>query len=116
MEMSRSKSSSDSPADAQTSEKVVMSFRLPTQLASWLRKKADDEGGSLNEIAVTALDDLRSWFSATKPVAELLEADRKAFGDNTREYLRRLLQYRYDELAKDPRNVGQKTGGPPARK
>jgi hypothetical protein len=114
--MSRSKSFSDTPTDAHTSEKVVISFRLPKQLASWLRKRAADEGGSLNEIVVTVLDDLRTWFSATKPVAELLEADRKAFGDSTREYLRRLLQYRYDELVRDSQNVGQKTGGPPARK
>jgi hypothetical protein len=70
----------------------------------------------LNEVVVTALDDLRTLFSATKPVAELLEADREAFGDSMREYLRRLLQYRYDELVRDSQNVGEKAGGPPARK
>lgn len=102
--------------DAPTSEKAVISFRLPMPLANWLRKQAADEGGSLNDTVVTALDDLRTWFSATKPVAELLEADRKAFGDSKREYVQRLLQYRYDELVKEPHSVGQKAGGPTSKK
>jgi hypothetical protein len=116
MEMNRPKSFPNTSTDAPSGEKAVISFRLPMQLANWLRKQAADEGGSLNESVVTALEDLRSWFSATKPVAELLEADRKAFGDSKREYLRRLLQYRYDELVRDPHSVGQKAGGPPAKK
>jgi len=106
----------DTTTDAPSGEKAVISFRLPMQLANWLRKQAADEGGSLNDSVVTALEDLRSWFSTTKPVAELLEADRKAFGDSKREYLRRLLQYRYDELVRDPHSVGQKAGGPLAKK
>jgi hypothetical protein len=115
MEMNRPKLPSDA-ATEQTGERTVISFRLPVQLANWLRKQAADEGGSLNDSVVTALEDLRSWFSATKPVAELLEADREAFGDTKREYLRRLLQYRYDELVRNPNGVGQKAGGLPAKK
>jgi len=114
MEMNRPKSPPDTSTDAPTGEKAVISFRLPVRLAAWLRKQAADEGGSLNEGVVNALEDLRTWFSATKPVAELLEADRKAFGDSKREYMRRLLQYRYDELVRDPHSVGQK--GPPPKK
>ena len=114
--MNRPKPPSDTTTDAPSGEKAVISFRLPMQLANWLRKQAADEGGSLNDSVVTALEDLRTWFSATKPVAELLETDRKAFGDSKREYLRRLLQYRYDELVRDPHTVGQKAGGPPAKK
>ena len=106
----------DTTTDAPSGEKAVISFRLPMQLANWLRKQAADEGGSLNDSVVTALEDLRTWFSTTKPVAELLEADRTAFGDSKREYLRRLLQYRYDELVRDPHSVGQKAGGPLAKK
>lgn len=114
--MNRPKSHPETSSDATSGEKAVISFRLPMQLANWLRKQAADEGGSLNESVVTALEDLRSWFSTTKPVAELLESDRKAFGDSKREYLRRLLQYRYDELVRGPHSVGQKAGGPPAKK
>lgn len=113
--MNRPKQPSDTSTE-QTGERTVISFRLPVQLAGWLRKQAADEGGSLNDIVVTALEDLRSWFSTTKPVAELLEDDREAFGDSKREYLRRLLQYRYDELVRNPQSVGQKAGGPPAKK
>lgn len=114
--MAHQKRPSDTATDAPTTEKMVISFRLPKALAGWLRKYAEDEGGSLNDSVVTALEDLRSWFSATKPVAELLDADRKAFGDTKREYLRRLLQYRYDELVRDPQTAGQKPGGPASRK
>lgn len=106
----------DTTADAPSGEKAVISFRLPMQLANWLRKQAADKGGSLNDTVVMALDDLRTWFSATKPVAEILEADRNAFGDSKREYVQRLLQYRYDELVKDPHSAGHKAGAPPAKK
>ncbi len=85
-------------SDEQTSEKVVITFRLPTHLASWLRKTAADNGVSLNEVVVTSLEDLRTWFAAQKPVAGLLEEDRSNLGDSTREYLQRLLLRRYDEL------------------
>ncbi len=114
--MNRPKGPPESSPDNQTSEKAVISFRLPIQLANWLRRQVEAEGGSLNDTVVTALEDLRSWFSTTKPVAEALEADRKAFGDSKREYLRRLLQYRYDELVRNPHTVGQKAGGPPDKK
>jgi hypothetical protein len=104
------------PADEQTTEKIVISIRFPRQLASWLRKNAKDDGVSLNESVITALDGLRTWFSASPPVAQVLEADRKAFGDTTATYILRLFQYRYDEIGRDPDKLGQPPAGPLAKK
>jgi hypothetical protein len=98
--------------EASTGIKVPISFRLPLELASRLKSRAATEGASLNDIVVAALTDQGSWYEVPKPVAELLEADRKAFGDDTRDYVRRLLQYRYDELVRDAQGLGQKPRGP----
>jgi hypothetical protein len=100
----------------QTTEKISISIRFPTQLASWLRKKAADEGVSFNEFVVSRLDDLRTWFWASPPVAEALEADREAFADTPSAYILRLFQYRYDEIGRDPHKFGKPPASPLAKK
>lgn len=104
------------PGYDQTTEKVSISIRFPTQLASWLRKKAADEDVSFNQFVVSRLDDLRTWFSASPPVAEVLEADRNAFGDTPSTYILRLFQYRYDEIGRHPHNFGKPPASPLAKK
>jgi hypothetical protein len=110
--MSPRKELPEIPPDEQTTEKVVVSIRFPRHLASWLRKNAKDDGVSFNEAVVTALEELRTWFAASPPVAEVLEADRKTFGDSTSAYILRLFQYRYDEIGRDTHKLGQPPGGP----
>jgi hypothetical protein len=104
------------PPEEQTTEKVSISIRFPKRLASWLRQKALEEDVSLNEFVVSGLKGLQTWFSASPPVAEVLEADRRAFGDSVGTYILRLLQYRYDEIGRDTNKLGQPPSGPVARK
>jgi hypothetical protein len=81
-----------------TSEKVVVTFRFPRDLASWLSREAEKRGWSMNEFMVTVAHDLFSWFALPDLVVEQLEADREAMGMDRRKYMTRVLMRRYHEI------------------
>lgn len=81
-----------------TTEKTVVTFRMPADLGGWCRSQADARGVSFNEFAVGILNDLYSWYGLPDPMVEKLEADCAALGVGRREYLMRLLTFRYDQV------------------
>lgn len=81
-----------------TTEKVVVTFRFPRDLASWLSREAEKRGWSMNEFMVTVAHDLFSWFALPDIVVEQLEADCAAMGMDRRKYITRVLMRRYHEV------------------
>jgi hypothetical protein len=81
-----------------TTEKVVVTFRFPRDLASWLSREAEKRGWSMNEFMVTVAHDLFSWFALPDIVVEQLEADCAAMGTDRRKYITRVLMRRYHEV------------------
>lgn len=81
-----------------SSEKQILSFRLPKNLLEWLRAASDVRAWSVNELVVRCLDGYRVWFGLPAAMAELLEADRKAMGMDAYDYLMHLVGRRYDEV------------------
>jgi hypothetical protein len=60
-------------AGTNTSEKVVVTFRFPRDLAGWLGREAEKRGWSMNEFMVTVAHDLFGWYSLPDIVVEQLE-------------------------------------------
>ena len=81
-----------------TTEKTVVTFRMPVDLRNWCRKQAEDRGLSLNEFVVAVLADLHQWYGLPDQMVAALEADCTALGLGRREYLMHLLLTRYDQV------------------
>jgi hypothetical protein len=98
--MSPAKEPLELPARAgtNTSEKVVVTFRFPRDLASWLGREAEKRGWSMNEFMVTVAHDLFGWYALPDIVVEQLEADAEAMGLDRRKYITRVLMRRYHEV------------------
>lgn len=81
-----------------TTEKTVVTFRMPVDLRNWCRKQAEDRGLSLNEFVVAVLADLHEWYGLPDQMVAALESDCTALGLGRREYLMHLLLTRYDQV------------------
>lgn len=106
-----------SPASEVSSEKVVVTFRFPRDLASWLGAEAKQRGWSMNEFLVTLTHDLYAWYAMPDMVAHELEQDRAALGLDRRKYVMHVLMRRYHEVLENGPAFDRKTGAaPPGRK
>jgi hypothetical protein len=85
-------------ARAGSSDKQILSFRLPMNLLEWLRETSAVREWSVNELVVRCLDGYRTWFGLPIAMAELLDADRKAMGMDPYDYFAHLVGRRYDEV------------------
>jgi hypothetical protein len=81
-----------------TTEKTIVTFRMPADLGDWCKAQADARGISFNEFAVSVLADLREWYGLPDQMVAALEADCNALGLGRREYLMHLLLTRYDQV------------------
>lgn len=98
-----------------TTEKTVVTFRMPVDLRDWCRKQAEDRGLSLNEFVVAMLADLHEWYGLPDQMVASFDSDCAALGLGRREYLMHLLLTRYDQLKErgpgfDRTALEQKTG------
>ena len=101
-----------------TTEKTIVTFRMPADLGDWCRTQAEARGISFNELAVGVLTDLYEWYGLPDPMVEKLEADCAALGLGRREYLMRLLTFRYDQVKERGPGFdrsGAEAGKPPKR-
>ena len=81
-----------------TTEKTIVTFRMPADLGDWCRAQADARGISFNELAVSVLADLHEWYGLPDQMVAALESDCTALGLGRREYLMHLLLTRYDQV------------------
>jgi hypothetical protein len=81
-----------------TTEKTIVTFRMPADLGNWCKEQADARGISFNEFAVSVLADLHEWYGLPDQMVAALEADCTALGLGRREYLMHLLLTRYDQV------------------
>lgn len=81
-----------------TTEKTIVTFRMPADLGNWCKEQADARGISFNEFAVSVLADLHEWYGLPDQMVAALEADCTALGMGRREYLMHLLLTRYDQV------------------
>jgi hypothetical protein len=81
-----------------TTEKTIVTFRMPADLGNWCKDQADARGISFNEFAVSVLSDLHEWYGLPDQMVAALEADCTALGMGRREYLMHLLLTRYDQV------------------
>jgi hypothetical protein len=81
-----------------TTEKTIVTFRMPADLGHWCKAQADARGISFNEFAVSVLADLHEWYGLPDQMVAALEADCTALGLGRREYLMHLLLTRYDQV------------------
>ena len=81
-----------------TTEKTIVTFRMPVDLGDWCREQADARGISFNEFAVSVLSDLHEWYGLPDQMVASVESDCAALGLGRREYLMHLLLTRYDQV------------------
>ncbi len=93
-----------------SSEKVVVTFRFPRDLANWLNSEAKSRGWSMNEFLVTLTHDLFAWYSLPDIVVEQLEEDCDALGLDRRKYMTRVLMRRYHEVLEKGAGFEKKAG------
>jgi hypothetical protein len=70
---------------------VVVTFRFPRDLASWLGAEAKQRGWAMNEFLVTLTHDLYASYAMPDMVTDELERDREALGLDRRTYVMRVL-------------------------
>jgi hypothetical protein len=100
-----------------SSEKVVVTFRFPRDLASWLGAEAKQRGWSMNEFLVTLTHDLYAWYAMPDMVTDELERDREALGLDRRKYVMHVLMRRYHEVLESGPGFDRKAAtAPPGRK
>jgi len=100
-----------------SAEKVVVTFRFPRDLASWLASEAKKRGWSMNEFLVTLTHDLFAWYSLPDMVTDQLERDLEALGLDRRKYVMHVLMRRYHEVLEHGPGHDRKAGAtPPGRK
>ncbi len=81
-----------------TTEKTIVTFRMPVDLRNWCRKQAEDRGLSLNEFVVAVLADLHEWYGLPDQMVASFDSDCTELGLGRREYLMHLLLTRYDQV------------------
>ncbi len=81
-----------------TTEKTVVTFRMPVDLRNWCRAQAEARGLSLNEFVVAVLADLHEWYGLPDQMVASFNSDCAALGLGRREYLMHLLLTRYDQV------------------
>jgi hypothetical protein len=81
-----------------TTEKIVVTFRMPMDLRNWCRAQAEARGLSLNEFVVAVLADLHEWYGLPDQMVASYDSDCAALGLGRREYLMHLLLTRYDQV------------------
>jgi hypothetical protein len=81
-------------------EKQGMSITMPLELMAWVKRQAEDQAESINQVIRRFIEDHRNLFGLPEMMADLLNADAKALGLNRREYLMHLLAVRYRDLLK----------------
>src|SRR4051812_2861335 len=92
-------------------ETVQLTFRVPVDVESWLKKQAEQNQESLTDVMRRFIDDFRTLYGLPEIIVEKLEADAKALGRNRRQYLMQLLALRYEQvLAKGPGFDKQESG------
>jgi hypothetical protein len=96
-----------------SSEKVVVTFRFPRDLAAWLTSEAKQRAWSMNEFIVTIVNDLFSWYALPGMVTEQLEKDRQALGLDRRKYVTQVLMRRYHEILEKGPGFEKKAGATP---
>jgi hypothetical protein len=86
-----------------TTEKTIVTFRMPAGLGDWCKEQADARAISFNEFTVSVLSDLHEWYGLPDQMVAALESDCTALGLGRREYLMHLLLTRYDQVkAREP--------------
>lgn len=81
-----------------TTEKTVVTIRMPSDLGHWMNKEAEKRGWSLNEYFVTVAHDFYSWFGLPDLVIDVLKDDQEAIGVDRRRYIQHVLMRRYHEV------------------
>ncbi len=82
-----------------TTEKTVVTIRMPSDLGRWMTREAEKRGWSLNEYFVTVAHDFYSWFGLPDMVIGLLQEDQVATsGLDRRRYIQHVLMRRYHEV------------------
>lgn len=81
-----------------TTEKTVVTIRMPSDLGHWMNKEAEKRGWSLNEYFVTVAHDFYSWFGLPDLVIDVLKDDQEAIGVDRRRYIQHVLMRRYHEI------------------
>src|SRR5512138_3546830 len=81
-----------------TTEKTVVTFRMPVDLRNWCRAQAEARGLSLNEFVVAVLADLHEWYGLPDQMVASFDSDCAALGLGRREYLMHLMLTRYDQV------------------
>jgi hypothetical protein len=100
-----------------SSEKTVVTFRFPQDLAAWLNREAKQRGWSMNEFLVTLTHDLYAWYALPEMVTDQLERDREALGLDRRKYVMHALMRRYHEVLENGPGFDRKTAAAqPGRK
>jgi hypothetical protein len=93
-----------------TTEKIVVTFRFPRDIADWLAHEARKRGWSMNEFMVTIAHDLYAWYALPNVVVEQLEADCEALGLDRRRYMTQVLMRRYHEILERGPGFERKSG------
>jgi len=75
-------------------DKLILTFRMPRDLAGFLKAEAARGRRDVTAHVVRWLDGLRSYFGLPEAASTLLEADRKALGMERFEYLLHALYQR----------------------
>jgi hypothetical protein len=73
--------------EAVIADKLVVTFRMPRDLAAFLKAEATRGGRDLTAHVVRCLHGMRAYFGLPEAATALLEADRKALGMERYEYL-----------------------------
>jgi hypothetical protein len=95
--MAREKASREESA-FQSTEKVMQTFRMTRELASFLKGEAAAKGLDLTAYVIRMLDGVRTWFGLPEAATHLLEADREALKMGRYEYILHVLFQRSLEL------------------
>jgi hypothetical protein len=85
-----------------TGEKVMLTFRMPLELAAFVKVEALKGGRDVTAHVNRWLEGFRSYFGLPSAAQAVLEADRKALGLDRFEYLLHLCYQRLQELRDKP--------------
>lgn len=77
---------------------IPVSVRLREHQLRWATAQGEERGLSVGGVTRELINDAITWYELPTEAAELLEADRKARGQDRREYVKNLLNRRYTEL------------------
>lgn len=80
--------------DSAVADKLIMTFRMPRDLALFLKAEATRGGRDVTAHVVRWLNGLRTYFGLPEAATTLLEADRRALGMERYEYLLHVVYQR----------------------